>query len=55
MNKNSVEKLIENMGKDIDEKISVEIKKNNEKIRNITFLVAQILVTVFVIYLEIKR
>jgi len=55
MNKNSVEMLIENMGKDIDEKIRKEIKENNKKIVNNVMLFMQIIIVIAVGFLEFYR
>jgi len=50
-----VEKLVEKMGEDIEEKIAIEIRKNNKKIRDSIFLVIQIVMLIFVSYLELSR
>jgi len=55
MNKNSVEILIENMGKDIDEKIRKEIKENNKKIVSNVMLFMQVLIVIAVGFLEFNR
>jgi len=55
MNKNSIEKLIENMGKDIEEKISIEIKKNNGKIIDIILFTAQVIILIAIVYMELTR
>ena len=43
------------MGEDIEEKISVEIKKNNRKIAERIFLSVQMTILFLVLFTEFKR
>jgi len=49
------EKLVDRMGKTIDEKINIEIKKNNKKIFDVFMIFVQLLILSVLIYLELNK